>query len=129
MVPTGASIAQADPSAILVSIDIAASNPNDEAIELREFRYTAEVDGARYVGRRAVFMTLQAGAEQRLALPVVLRREPDAGAGAPELHQWRISGTLLYTTPGEFSRILFEAGLRRPTARFSGGDPARLDAR
>lgn len=102
--------------------DFDLENPNEEPIELREFRYTLSVDGTRvYEGRRAASTTLQPGTTNRVELPAAIRYALVnwQASTLPESVEYRLTGTLVYVTPGELAEVLLDTGVRRPTASFS----------
>ncbi|MCZ6834228.1 MAG: hypothetical protein O7G85_00495 [Planctomycetota bacterium] len=114
--------------AVAFHFDLVLENPNDEPIELREFRYALTLDEAQiYRGRRAAFSTLHPGTISEMTLPAVVRFDllNDAGQTLPEAMNYQLTGTLLYETTGELAEILLDTGVRKPEVRFSVG--GRLD--
>ena len=111
-------LVDASDEAVRFDIDLEIENRSDDSITLREFRYTFETaSGATFRGRRAALATLQAGRRQSFVLPVVLAHDEAVAAAEGE---WTLTGRVHYLTPGEVARVLFDAGLRRPRAGFSG---------
>lgn len=104
--------------------DLVLENPNDEPIELREFRYELSLDdGQVYQGRRAAFSTLHPSAVDDLSLemslPAVVRFDQLDGAALPDDLAYQLSGTLLYLTTGELAEILLDTGVKKPRVRFA----------
>lgn len=109
-----------DAVALAFALDI--RNPNDEALQLHEFRYTLAVDGKQvYAGRRAPDVTLSAAATQQVTLPAVIpyHRLGWTAEARPAQARYALSGRLVYLVPSTFAKILFDSGARRPKASFS----------
>lgn len=115
------SLAERSPEAAAFHFMLEIQNDNSEPIELREFRYRLDLNGQEiFTGRREVGTTLLAQSTKRIALPGVVRFEA-AGWTAqafPQVVNYRLSGTLLYVTPGELAEILLDTGVRRPEVHF-----------
>ena len=118
----GVRLVEQSDEAATFQFDLELKNPNDEPIELREFRYTLRLnDRDVFVGRRAATTTLQPGTVNQDSLPTVIRYETMGwtSRALPETVEYQLSGTLLYVTPGELAEILLDTGVRKPTVRFS----------
>ena len=108
--------------AIQLQFDLRLENPNDEPIELEEFRYAVNIDGRPvYEGRRAAQATLSRNGSATLQVPAVIRYDhvdwaPDS---PPANAAYRLSGRLLYVTPGELAQTLLDLGVRRPKVGFN----------
>ena len=97
-------------------------------MELREFAYAVSIDGVHvFQGRRAAEATLSGGGAKRIALPAVIRfdRTGWSGPDAAPAAVWKMTGTLLYLTPGWLAEILLDTKLSNPKVRFTGD--GRLD--
>jgi LEA14-like dessication related protein len=108
--------------AVAVAFVLDIRNPNDEALQLHEFRYTLAVDGKQvYAGRRAPDATLSAAATQQTTLPAVIpnHRLGWTAEARPTQARYALSGKLVYLVPSTFAKILFDSGVRRPRASFS----------
>jgi LEA14-like dessication related protein len=108
--------------AVSVAFVLDIRNPNDEALQLHEFRYTLAVDGKQvYAGRRAPDATLSAAATQQTTLPAVIpnHRLGWTAEARPTQARYALSGKLVYLVPSTFAKILFDSGVRRPRASFS----------
>ncbi|UCD74663.1 MAG: LEA type 2 family protein [Phycisphaerales bacterium] len=118
----GAEVIETTDEAMAIRFALDLTNLNDEALELLQFDYGLSVDGRRvYSGRRAAEATLRAGGEKRLFVPAVLRYDLmgwETGAQPPDIG-YKLSGSLLYVTPGEIAEILLDTGVRKPRVRFS----------
>ena len=102
--------------------DLILENPNDEPIELREFRYSLNIDGVNvYIGRRAAGTTLHPETGNHISLPAVVRYDTMGwtNRSLPPAVEYQLSGELLYVTPGELAEILLDTGVRRPKVRFN----------
>jgi LEA14-like dessication related protein len=108
-----------DGLALAFALDI--RNPNDEALQLHEFRYTLSINGKQvYAGRRAPDVTLSAEATQQVTLPAVIpfHRLGWTPETRPDKARYAMSGKLVYLVPSTFAKILFDSGVRRPRASF-----------
>ncbi len=118
----------ADAAGFLVDIDL--ENTGSKDIPLERFDYAFEVDGiGRFEGRWAAFLTLPPGTVKRVTIPASMPLPPDT-ATRVELATdiaWSIDGGLRYQAPGLLGRILFDAGIRRPSEPFSGSGTFRLE--
>lgn len=112
---------------VVLTFTIDAENPNEESLPLRDVQYRVTLDGREvFSGKRSAEATLRRYGTQQIRLPaVVAMSEPGASAAAAN---YRIEGTLWYTTPGEIAEILFDAGVRQPSVGFSGEGKADLTA-
>ncbi len=89
-------------------------NPNNHAIKLVEFDYTAQIPGSgSWRGRHAGGMVLAAGFDRTAELPIVLPASATTGS------QVHISGSLHYLDTSTLAETLAEWGYR-PTTSFSG---------
>lgn len=119
-----------DRSAEALRFDVSArlANPNrEDSLELRTVEYTVRLkDVGTFRGLRAAQVTLAPRSESEFRLPVVVPvdRLP---AGAREL-AWSLDARLLYIAPGALAETLLDAGVRRPTLRFSGRGTVAIGA-
>lgn len=123
-----ASVVEVTDEALRFDVVLELTNPNSDPVELREFAYAVSIDGGHvYDGRRAAEATLSGGGAKRIALPVVVRfdRVGWSGPDAPRAAAWRVTGTLLYLTPGWLAEILLDTKLSKPEVGFTGD--GRLD--
>ncbi len=119
---TEVALTEATEDAVALAFALDIRNPNDEALQLHEFRYTLAVDGKQvYAGRRAPDATLSAAATQRMTLPAVIpyHRLGWTAESRPLQARYALSGRLVYIVPSTFAKILFDSGVRRPKASFS----------
>ena len=104
--------------AVVLVFTLDAANSNDVALPLERVRYTVRLDGrVVFRGTRWAEATLRRVGTQQISLPaaVPLEQMPKTGRGVP----YRITGELIYVTPGEIAQLLFDSGVRRPSVRFS----------
>jgi len=104
---------------IALLFTLSAQNDNDVALPLRDVEYTVELDGWKvFSGTRSAEATLRRLGTQQITLPAVIAGSvPSPATGRVP---YRISGTVTYVTPGQIAEILFDTGVRVPTASFSG---------
>ena len=108
--------------ALQLHFDLRLTNPNNDPLQLVQFDYTVSVEGRRvFQGRRAAEATLNVLVTRTLTIPAVVPydRMGWVESGPPPTFGYRLSGTLLYLTPGELAETLLDTGLRRPKVRFA----------
>jgi hypothetical protein len=102
----------------VVSFTLDASNANEEALPLREVRYTLELDGKQvFSGNRSAEATLRRLGTQRLSLPAAVPIQPDQPAPTGVV-PYTLRGSLTYVTPGALAEVLFDTGVRQPKVTF-----------
>lgn len=117
------------PDAAGYIVDIELENVGTEDIPLERFDYVFEVEGVgRFDGRWVAFLTLPPGTTRRVEIPASMPLPPDLAEriDLSEPISWTIDGGLRYQAPGLIGRILFDAGIRRPSKGFSGSGTFRL---
>lgn len=116
-----------DAAGFLIEIDL--RNVGREDIPLERFDYVFDVEGVgRFEGRWVAFLTLPPDTTRRATIPASMPLPADL-ADRVDLDgdiAWTIDGGLRYQAPGLLGRILFDAGIRRPTEGFSGSGTFRL---
>ena len=117
------------PDAAGFVVDIDLENAGTKDIPLERFDYVFAVEGVgRFEGRWAAFLTLPPGTTRRVTIPASIPLPADVTADI-DLDSdigWSMDGGLRYQAPGLLGRILFDAGIRRPSAPFSGSGTFRL---
>ena len=107
-------VLQRSSEAVQLGFELDLSNPNEQPLNLLEFRYTLWAGGRPvYEGRRAAAATLRSSGSRRQTLPAVVRFDQLSGP-APQALDCRLTGRLTYDTPGAMARTLRDIGLRRP---------------
>lgn len=117
-----AALVESTDEACRFDVALEVMNPNDEAMELREFSYSFSVaGGTTFTGRWSLGRTLAPGRKSEVKVPAVV--VVDAAQG-PEV-SWTMRGNVLYVSPGALAEILLDAEVREPRARFraSGKTP------
>ena len=120
---------EGSPDAAGYVVEIELENVGDEDIPLERFDYTFDVRGVgRFSGRWVAFLTLPPGTVRRIEIPASMPLPADLSerVDLDEPISWAIDGGLRYQAPGLLGRILFDAGIRRPTASFSGSGTFQL---
>jgi hypothetical protein len=106
--------------AVRFDILLKLENPNDETLELREFKYSISVNGKRvYEGRRDPGANLAAGATKELELPAVVRYDALGWTEVPPSTEWQLNGHLVYLEPERLAEVLLDTGIYRPKVRFN----------
>ena len=106
-----------------LAITVALTNPGKDEVELVEYDYALTLpDGSGYGGKWAALRALPPGATVNAEIPAVVPTASVANGAS----SWRVSGSVEFRDPKSFARILYEAGLLRTSAAFSGdGDAIR----
>lgn len=111
--------------AMLFTLD--AKNDNDVGLPLRDVTYTVELGGKRvFSGTRSGESTLRRLGTQQVTLPAVVNLASSDSPPVTGRVPYRISGSVTYITPGQIAEILFDTGVRVPTAGFSGNGEVEL---
>ena len=106
-------------AAMVFAID--ARNDNDDALPLRTVEYSVDLDGRRvFTGTRSAEATLRRRGTQQIFLPAVVNLTDPANAGiADGVRRYTLTGQVYYVTPGQLAEVLFDAGVRTPSASFT----------
>lgn len=100
----------------VLAIDIDAENANDVAMPLREIAYSISINGRPvFTGTRSPEATIRRFGTQRLTVPAVVSGGIGTTSGLYE-----VRGDLEYVAPGRLAEILFDTGVRTPSASFVG---------
>lgn len=103
----------------IVQFVVKATNQNNNPLPLRDTRYTLELNGEQvFSGIRSPEATLRRQGEQQVVLPAAVPNSM-LGSLADGTARYRLSGSLMYVTPGAFAELLFDTGVRRPSVGFS----------
>jgi hypothetical protein len=112
----GASVTERTPDGTAVAFALSAENSNDVALPLRTVEYTVTLDGREaFTGTRSAEATLRRKGVQRIVLPAVVTGAMELGGPT----RYRLSGRVFYVTPGQLAEVLFDAGVRTPSAEFA----------
>ena len=116
------------PGGMVVTFRVKADNRGEEALPLRTVHYSFSLDGRPvFSGRRAAEATIRRYGSQEFLLPVALTLGeggdlPSAPSGKMP---YSLTGTVEYEVPGSIAEVLFDTGIRRPSATF--GESGVLD--
>ena len=113
-----ATVTERTPAGVAMAFTLDAYNDNDIPLPLRDVTYSVWIDGREvFKGKRSAEATLRRKGVQQLKLPAVLALAP--GDAPPEgVKEYRLRGSLTYVTPGRLAELLFDTGVRVPTAGF-----------
>lgn len=103
------------PTADEYAVRIRLENPTGDPLVLDRWNYSLETDAGRYSGEWVASRTLPPGTDTEVAIPAVV---PHDGGRSPS--RWRVNGSVRYLLPGRLAETLFDIGLSRPEALFSG---------
>jgi LEA14-like dessication related protein len=108
-----------DGAAMRFTLD--ARNDNDVSLPLRRVEYTVELNGRQvFSGTRSAEATLRRKGTQQIELPAVVRLDNQQNADLVSgTVRYRLAGDMYYVTPGQLAEVLFDAGVRTPSASFS----------
>jgi hypothetical protein len=103
-----------------VAVRLEVANPTGVPIRIDTWEYGFDVRGQRvYSGEWVAAITVPAESRILTAIPAVI---PNGASPGPEA-AWRIDGSIRYLEPSRFSQLLYDLGLNRPSAGFSGDGP------
>lgn len=105
------------PTADEYAVRIRLENPTGDPLVLDRWNYSLETDAGRYSGEWVASRTLPPGTDTEVSIPAVLTHDGTASASAS---RWRVNGSVRYLLPGRLAETLFDIGLSRPEAMFSG---------
>lgn len=97
------------------SVRLRLENPTAESLVLDRWNYSLDTDAGRYSGEWVASRTLPPGSDTEVSIPAVLPRD-----GAAVASRWQVTGSVRYLLPGRLAETLFDIGLSRPEAMFSG---------
>ena len=103
------------PTADEYAVRIRLENPTGDPLVLDRWNYSLDTDAGRYSGEWVASRTLPPGTDTEVAIPAVLQHD-----GPKVASRWRVSGSIRYLLPGRLAETLFDIGLSRPEALFSG---------
>lgn len=104
--------------AIAFDLTIRGDNTNDEELPLENVSYSFSLDGVgSYRGKRNAQATLPAGGSQDFTIPIAI--PVDAPPVPDGERRYAFNGRVTYILPGAIAEILFDSGVRRPTAGVS----------
>ncbi len=106
------------PEGVAMNFTLDAYNENDIALPLRDVTYSVLIDGEEvFRGTRSAEATLRRRGVQQIRLPAVIALDP--GEPVPTgTREYRLRGSVTYVTPGKIAELLFDTGVRVPTASF-----------
>lgn len=125
---TNVAITEQTADGMVVSFRVQADNRGEEALPLRTVRYSISIDGhPAFSGQRNAEATVRRYGSQEFVLPVALTlgEGKDLPAAPTGQVPYALSGSVEYEVPGSIAEVLFDTGIRRPTATFS--ESGRLD--
>lgn len=113
----GAAVRERTDDAVLLDITVRLTNGNTAEVILGEVVYSVAGDD-RFSGRRRSQLTLAPLTTEILTLPAVFVTEE--GGEIPDLDAIRIDGRIAWRGTADLERALYNSGLYRPRAGFSG---------
>lgn len=119
---SGVAITEQTSEGMVVTFRVRADNRGEEALPLRTVQYSISLDGRQtFSGQRAAEATVRRFGSQEFLLPVALTLGEGKDLPALPTGQvpYSLQGTVEYEVPGSIAELLFDTGIRRPTASFS----------
>lgn len=124
-----ATLADKTDEAVALRLVLDLHNPNNDPLKLSQFEYDVTINGVKaYTGIRSAQATLASSSQRQLQIPAVIRYDTmgwTPGTMPPSI-RFAVEGQLQYITPGEIAQILFDTGVRRPKAHFTGSGEVDL---
>jgi hypothetical protein len=125
---TEARVTERTQEGVVVVIGLEVENRNNIELPLREVRYSVTLEsGETFSGVRSPEASLRRLGTQKISFPAAFRVAPGAVPPSGTV-RCEVSGDLGYITPGEFAQVLFDTGVRRPSATFRGEALVDLNA-
>lgn len=118
----GVAITEQTAEGMVVTFRVRADNRGEEALPLRTVHYSISLDGRpAFSGQRAAEATVRRYGSQEFLLPVALTLGEGRDLPALPTGQvpYALNGTVEYEVPGSIAELLFDTGIRRPSASFS----------
>lgn len=94
-------------------------NPTDAPMVLDRWQYSIVTNIGQWDSEWVASQTLPPRSLTEQVLPVVIRHAEGAAEGTP-VTAWRATGNLRFLLPGQLAETLFDLGVSRPDADFSG---------
>ena len=103
-------------STVELAIRVVLENREDVPVKLDMWDYHLDSCSGRYQGRWSAGLTIPPNETVRTSIPAVV---PGGAMGTPSC-TWRSGGSVTFMAPSRLAEVLFELGLNRPSASFSG---------
>lgn len=117
---TAANLVEVGEDASEFSIEMSLENTSEVPIKLDMWDYRFTIGSNSYSGRWSAALTIPPTQKVIATIPAVL---PNSTGIAAE-SSWRVGGDVTFLAPSRLAEVLFELGLNRPTASFSGSGTA-----
>lgn len=114
---TGVDVVEVGKDTSELAVRLEVQNTTGAPIRIDTWQYGLDVRGQRvYSGEWVAAITVPPESRILTAIPAVV---PNANAPAADA-AWHIDGSIRYLEPSRFSQLLYDLGLNRPSAGFSG---------
>lgn len=115
--PQRVAVTQQTEQGARIEFVVGLDNPNDKPLPVEEIQYRVELpdtgESFSFTSRDPV--TIPANGSQAVVLPAAFETGGQGVTGRP----YRISGKIVYWTPGEMRRLMTESGVPLPSAKFA----------
>lgn len=114
---TGVDVVERGKDSSEVAVRLEVQNPSGLPIRIDTWQYGFDARGRRvYSGEWVAAITVPPESRVLTAIPAVVPNTDTPGPDAA----WRVEGSIRYLEPSRFSQMLYDLGLNRPSAGFSG---------
>ena len=121
--PTSAREIDRTTEAVRYALSLELINTGSQEIPLDWYSYQFSIDGmGTFYGRWAAMRVIPPDTKVIVEIPAIIRitENSDPLTSDQRSLQWSLKGKVRYQAPGLLGRILFDAGVRRPSKGFSG---------
>ncbi len=109
----------AGPAADEYALHVDLRNPTDAPMVLDRWQYTVSTNVGRWESEWVASQTLPPRSLTEQVLPVVMRHA-EGPSEVTTVTTWHVTGNLRFLLPGQLAETLFDLGVSRPDADFSG---------
>ncbi|MDX2116450.1 MAG: LEA type 2 family protein [Planctomycetota bacterium] len=122
LVVEDAAVTEQTAEGVVVTFRVRAENRNAEPLPMRTVRYSFSMGGSNsFTGTRSAEATIPRFGTQTITLPVALKlgEGGDLAQIPDQPVAYTLAGNVEYELPGSIAEVLFDTGIRVPTAAFA----------
>jgi len=125
---TSVALAERTDDGFVLDFEVQGLNQGDDPLPLRTVDYTVRLEGGpRFTATRSPEATLPRRGDQSFVLPAAFRwgeldpraAEPNDPPPLPEELRYALRARVTYQATNRLAKLLFDAGVRRPSASFA----------
>jgi len=113
---TDVAVVEVGEEASQLAIRVTLENNDDVPVKLDMWDYRFTMGSQSYAGRWSAGITLPPKQTVSASIPAVVGQSASLGSGSA----WQVGGHVTFLAPSRLAEALFELGLNRPSASFSG---------